>query len=149
MRVPVLPTVLLVGSTACHDEHPSSTVEPHGPCDLSPDAAVPAAEDQAIEVGTFAFALPAGGLTEIPVELGVDGQVWARFEAVGAAVAWDVHSHDGDRVITHVEGMGTADLIAFEATEAGLYSVTWWGHGPVDAQVCTAIFVAGDAMLQP
>lgn len=90
---------------------------PGGP---APDAARALFDDVIIEPGKFAeinLEMPEGSSTEV------------EFHAMGGALEWNVHSHDGDNVVIHAEGAAAAGKVRFAAPRAGLFSYLWKNAG--------------------
>ena len=84
------------------------------------DASKHALEDVVLAPGKFA---------EINLDMGEGSSAEVTFEATGGALAWNVHSHDGDNVVIHAEGTGAAGKVRFAAPRAGLYSYLWKNAG--------------------
>jgi hypothetical protein len=130
-------------TAGCHPHEGHGYVEADGPCELSASAPTPA--DTEVQ-GTRRFVLPAGAFGEVDLDMEPGARVVATFEAVGAPVEWNVHSHDADgTVVIHDDGLELSGTIDFVAVEPDVYSLLWSGEGPVDATLCVGLFTAGEA----
>lgn len=93
-----------------------------------------------------ALAVAPGGFAEINLQMAKGAAVTARFTG-SAPLAWNVHSHAGDRVLVHAEGSAAADSVRFVAEQGGAYSYVWQnkGDGPITLDV--ALRSEGDVSL--
>lgn len=71
-----------------------------------------------------------GSFAEINLEMGEGAAVTVEFTSAGAAVGWNVHSHEGDRAVVHAEGSSAADTVRFVAEQGGTFSYLWQNKGP-------------------
>ena len=141
-------TIVAIATAAgCHPPHEDHYVAPEGSCELTADFEVPAA---ATPIDTFAYRLGTGMYAEIDLEIGDTAELVAHFEASGAAVDWNLHTHAADgEVILHEEGSGAVGTVDRADLEPDLYSLMYSGRGPVDATLCVGVYAAGDVELVP
>lgn len=71
-----------------------------------------------------------GKFAEINLEMTKGAAVTVEFTSSGAPVAWNVHSHEGDRALIHAEGSSAADNVRFVAEKDGAFSYLWQNKGP-------------------
>ncbi len=91
-------------------------------------------EDIVVEPGKF---------VEINLEMAAGAVTEVTFAAVGGPVAWNVHSHDGDKVAIHAEGDAAAGTLRFAAPSAGLYSYLWQNSGQVPVRLTARLQAQG------
>ena len=94
----------------------------------TPDVSKNALEDVVLAPGKFA---------EINLDMGEGSSTEVTFAATGGSLEWNVHSHDGDHVVIHAEGSGTAGKVRFAAPRAGLYSYLWKNAGTASIRLTT------------
>ena len=70
-----------------------------------------------------------GKFAEINLEMAEGSTAVITFQAAGGALEWNVHSHDGDKVVTHAEGAGESGELRFAAPRAGPFSYLWQNAG--------------------
>ena len=86
--------------------------------------------------------LAAGGFAEIDLEMAAGAATEVTFQATGA-LAWNVHSHDGDAVEIHAEGTGATGKLRFAAPSAGLYSYMWKNTGDATVRLTAHLAAQG------
>jgi hypothetical protein len=130
---------------ACHGEHGGGPVHSEGPCTLVAEVMPP---DDVAAASTHQFVLPAGAFGELEVDMRPGARLVAYFEATGATVAWNVHTHAADGAeVVHSEGVDASGMVDFVAEAEDAYSLMFRGEGPVETSLCVAPFLAGDASL--
>jgi hypothetical protein len=70
------------------------------------------------------FQVPPGKFVELNLRLEQGATVSIDYKA-GAALSWNVHSHEAGRTIIHREGRDSGGSVAFTAEAAGVYSYLW------------------------
>lgn len=101
------------------------------------DAAAPTPtplEDVVLEPGKFA---------EINLEMTEGSTAVISFQAAGGSLEWNVHSHDGDKVVTHAEGAGEAGELRFSAPRAGPFSYLWKNTGAAPVRLTARLTAEG------
>ncbi|MFY0535642.1 hypothetical protein [Nannocystis pusilla] len=83
--------------------------------------------------------LAPGKFAEINLDMGDGSSTEVTFETTGGPLEWNVHSHDGDNVVIHAEGTGTAGKVRFAAPRAGLYSYLWKNAGAAPVRLTTRL----------
>lgn len=83
-----------------------------------------------------------GGFAEINLEMATGAVSEAAFEATGP-LEWNVHSHAGDRVTIHAEGVGTAGDLRFAAPVAGPFSYLWKNAGEAPVRLTVRLGAQG------
>lgn len=101
----------------------------------SPEHAQEAARDSAI---TRSFTVPPGELVELNLRCEPGATVSVDYEA-GAALSWNVHSHEAGRTIIHREGRDSSGSLPFTAEAAGVYSYMWKNDTTADASLTVSV----------
>lgn len=70
-----------------------------------------------------------GDMAEINFELAAGATMAATFSTDGAALKWNVHSHEGREAIIHAEGEGAAGELRHTVTKDGMASFLWVNEG--------------------
>jgi mono/diheme cytochrome c family protein len=70
------------------------------------------------------FQVPPGKFVELNLRLDAGATVSVDYKA-GAALSWNVHSHEAGRTIVHREGRDSGGSVSFTAESAGVYSYLW------------------------
>ena len=73
--------------------------------------------------------LQPGEFAEINLEMAEAAAITAEFAATGGNLAWNVHSHEGERAVIHQEGTSGAGRVQFTATKGGVFSYLWKNDG--------------------
>ena len=122
----------------------------HKPGDGSCGAAAPAATKAEAPTPTplADVQLAPGEFAEINLEMAADSTIEVRFDATGGALAWNVHSHDGDRVAIHAEGAGATGTLRFAAPGAGPYSCMWKNSGGAPVRLTARLTAHGEVRVQ-
>lgn len=102
------------------------------------------ADDRAPVVHAGEHTVDPGGFVEVNLAMNASAEVSASFEA-DAPLAWDVHSHDGQRVLVHDNGTAANGTINLQAPEEGVYSLLWENRR--DAATTVSVTVRGSATL--
>lgn len=101
-----------------------------------------AKEETAAEPQRFQWTIEPGKFAEINVELGAGAKMSASFRSE-AAVAWNIHSHEGDKPTIHAEGDDAEGAPAFAAEKGGLYSYLWVNEGKKAAKLDVELRIEG------
>ncbi len=114
----------LPGDDSCGAATPATD---DGPA-AAPPAPNPLRKDLVLQPGEFA---------EINLEMDAGAASTVEFSASGGPLAWNVHSHEGERAIIHDQGNTAAGSVRFTATRTGGYSYLWKNDGasPVKLEV--------------
>ena len=91
-------------------------------------------DDVVIEPGKFA---------EINLEMAEGSATDIAFQAAGGPLKWNVHSHDGDKVVIHAEGVGAEGSVRFVAPRAGPYSYLWKNVGTTSVRLTARLTAQG------
>lgn len=91
-------------------------------------------DDVIVEPGKFA---------EINFEMAEGSAADVAFEAAGGSLQWNVHSHDGDKVVIHVEGTASEGTVRFAAPGAGPYSYLWQNSGSAPVRLTARLTARG------
>ena len=140
-EVPSLKTTHASAEASCR--HELGRCGGHLPGDDSCGAATPAPDDRAAAAPPAAsplrknLVLQPGEFAEINLEMGAGAVSTVEFSASGGPLAWNVHSHEGERAIIHDQGNTPAGSVRFTATKTGAYSYLWKNDGasPVQLEV--------------
>jgi len=84
-----------------------------------------------------------GKFAEINLEMAEGSTAVITFQSAGGALEWDVHSHEGDRVVTHAEGAGESGELRFAAPRAGPFSYLWKNAGAVPVRLTARLTTQG------
>ena len=90
--------------------------------------------------------LASGNFVELNYHLGDGTRLQASFEADGP-VAWNVHSHPDEQVVTHREGQAPAGSFSFAPPQAGAYSAMWHNRASASRSVLLEVRLDGDGKL--
>jgi hypothetical protein len=90
----------------------------------------------------FEWTVAPGKFAEINVELGDGAKMSASFES-DSTVAWNVHSHPGDKPTIHAEGEDRKGAPAFTAEKGGLYSYLWFNKGKQAVKLVVELTIEG------
>ena len=94
------------------------------------------------EAQRFEWTVEPGKFAEINVELAKGTEMTASFEADGP-LAWNVHSHPGDKPTIHAEGTDAKAKPAFTAEAGGPYSYLWANKGSKPVKLVVELRFAG------
>jgi hypothetical protein len=97
--------------------------DPHHPGEHAHDGTV-----------TRSFEVPPGKFVELNLRLEPGATVSVGYEA-GAALSWNVHSHEAGRTIIHREGRDSGGSVPFTAEAGGVYSYMWTNDATTDARL--------------
>ena len=92
--------------------------------------------------------LAAGEFAEINVEMGGSSAADVALQATGGPLEWNVHSHDGDKVLIHAEGKGSEGTLHFAAPAAGPYSYLWKNSGTAPVRLTARLTAHGAIRVQ-
>ena len=92
--------------------------------------------------------LAAGKFAEINFEMGGSSAADVVFQAAGGPLEWNVHSHNGDKVVIHAEGKGAEGTVHFAAPGAGQYSYLWKNSGTVPVRLSARLMAQGTVRVQ-
>jgi len=107
-----------------------------GGATADPDAPAPTGPiDRHVTVAPTKFA-------ELNLDLPAGSRVTAAFTA-SAAVAWNVHSHPGDRVVIHQEGVDATGTIDVAPASGGAYSLLWENKGTAPVELDLHVELSG------
>lgn len=84
-----------------------------------------------------------GKFAEINLEMTEGSTAVISFQAAGGSLEWNVHSHDGDKVVTHAEGAGEAGELRFAAPRAGPFSYLWKNIGAAPVRLTARLTAEG------
>lgn len=84
-----------------------------------------------------------GEFAEINLEMGAGASTDVAFQAEGGPLEWNVHSHDGDKVEIHAEGVGATGDVRFTAPGAGPFSYMWKNAGGAPVQLTVRLSADG------
>lgn len=87
--------------------------------------------------------LQPGEFAEINLEMSEAAVITAEFTATGGDLAWNVHSHEGERAVIHDQGTSGAGRVQFTATKAGVFSYLWKNDGNAPVTLRTTLQTAG------
>lgn len=87
--------------------------------------------------------LEPGKFAEINLEMGEGATIEVEYTGAGGALEWNVHSHDGDNVVIHAEGVGSEGKLPFSAPHAGLYSYLWKNASSTPVRLTTRLNSTG------
>lgn len=91
----------------------------------------------------FEWTVEPGKFAEINVELAKGTEMSASFAADGP-LAWNVHSHPGDKPTIHAEGTDAKGEPVFTAAQGGPYSYLWANKGSKPVKLVVELrFVGG------
>ena len=93
-----------------------------------------ALDDVLLEPGKFA---------EINLEMADGSATDIVFQAAGGPLEWNVHSHDGDKVVIHAEGVGAEGSVRFAAPRAGPFSYLWKNAGTTSVRLTVRLTSKG------
>lgn len=91
-------------------------------------------DDVVLEPGKFA---------EINLEMAEGSATDIAFQATGGPLEWNVHSHDGDKVVIHAEGVGAEGSVRFAAPRSGPYSYLWKNVGTTSVRLTARLTSQG------
>jgi hypothetical protein len=104
------------------------------------DAAAAAAP---AEAQRFEWTVEPGKFAEINVELEDGAKMTASYDADGAPVAWNVHSHPGDKPTIHAEGSDAKGTQSFAPDKGGLYSYLGINKGKQPVKLTVELRIEG------
>ncbi len=84
-----------------------------------------------------------GKFAEINLEMGESSTALISFRSEGGAVEWNVHSHDGDKLVIHAEGAGETGELRFAAPRAGPFSYLWKNTGVATVRLTAHLSAEG------
>jgi hypothetical protein len=115
-------------------------------CDAPPES-VDLRRDGGLEVIERTLTIAAGEYAEANLLMGAGDTATAAFTTAGGAVTWDVHSHHGNDVVIHDQGVTTADSVDFTAPARGGFSYLWQNlnENAIDLEV--TLTLRGDTSL--
>lgn len=90
----------------------------------------------------FEWTVEPGKFAEINVELSDGAKMTASYEADGT-VAWNVHSHVGDKATIHAEGKDAKGSQALAPDKGGLYSYLWVNKGKQAVKITVELRIEG------
>jgi hypothetical protein len=93
------------------------------------------------------FTVAPGAFAEANLLMNAGDTATAAFTADGGALAWDVHSHHGDDVTIHEEGLGGTGAIDFTAPETGGFSYLWKNHNDAPVTLVITLTLRGGTRL--
>jgi len=99
--------------------------------------------DDAAAAKSWKWTVEPGKFAEVNVELDVGAKMIAAFATDGADVAWNFHSHPGDKPMIHAKGNAKEGSPEFVAPSAGLYSVLWKNESKKPVELTVELLIAG------
>ncbi len=87
--------------------------------------------------------LAPGDFAEINLEMADGSATDVAFDSAGGPLEWNVHSHDGDKVAVHAEGVAADGKVRFAAPGAGLYSYLWKNSGTKPVRLTARLTAQG------
>lgn len=123
----------------------------HTPGDGACGAASDTAKSDAVTPGSAPLndiVLAAGEFAEINFEMGGNSAIDVVFQAAGGPVEWNVHSHNGDKVVIHAEGKGAEGTVHFAAPGGGHYSYLWKNSSTLPVRLTARLTAQGVVRVQ-
>lgn len=111
-----------VALAACGRPAPATEV----PASASGSPAAPPATDAA---WSRTWTVAPGDMAEINLELAAGDTMAATFSTEGAALKWNVHSHEDREAIIHAQGEDAAGELRHTVSKGGMYSFLWVNQG--------------------
>ena len=133
------------GETSCRHElgRCGGHLPGDGSCGaISPDDRVAAAAN-APEGHLNDVRLQPGEFAEINLEMADTAVITAQFTAIGGDLAWNVHSHESERVVIHEQGTSGAGRVRFTATKGGAFSLLWKNDATAPVTLRVTLKTAG------